>query len=77
VERSSPAAGEIFEPKRSLTSALFDDPSREGSVKARRKEVLDAKVSAAKKRWVDNSEADDAVAPFRAASSAPRATTSD
>jgi hypothetical protein len=68
---------EIFEPKRSLTNALLADASRDESVNARRTDELAANTSAAKKSCEDNSEADDALAPFTAASSEARAITSD
>jgi hypothetical protein len=51
--------------------------SRDGSVIARRRDVLPDITSAAKKRCEDNSEADAALAPFTAASSADREATSD
>jgi len=51
--------------------------SRDGSVIARRRAVLLAKTSAAKNKCVEISEAVDALTPLTAASSEPRAITSD
>jgi hypothetical protein len=76
-EMRSEASLPIFDPKSSLIRAVFDAMSRDGSVIARRRAVLLAKTSAAKNKCVEISEAVDALTPLTAASSEPRAITSD
>ena len=76
-EMRSEASLPIFDPNRSLIRALFATISRDGSVIARRRAVLLANTSAAKNKCVEISDAVAALVPLTAASSAPRAITSD
>ena len=76
-EMRSEASLPIFDPKSSLIKAVFEAMSRDGSVIARRRAVLLAKTSATTNKCEEISEAVAALTPFTAASSAPRAITSD